>query len=177
MLFLSLLYSLWKYNITVIYCTGIYEKICLVIAWNAEQRTIPCIQMFIEVKTRTLNHYFSFTVQTLFFNRHPYKTDTFVERTPVLAFLYLLYLTHYKMNISLRQTLIACPKGVHFRDSWLVYKCYPIFSTGVALTELVESDLPMKTCYVPTQTFPETTISDKKLCRGLCLKASIQNLL
>ena len=41
------------------------KKNCLIIAWDAEQRTVSCIQMFIEVKTRTLNHYFSFIVNSL----------------------------------------------------------------------------------------------------------------
>ena len=129
------------------------KKICLVIAWNASTKNNLMHTDVYRSETRTVNHYFSFTVQTLFFNRHPYKTDTFVKRTPVPAFLYLLFLTHYKMDISLRQTLIACPRGVHFRDSWLVYKCYPIFSTGVALTYLLESDLPMKHVMFPLKRF------------------------
>ena len=53
-------------------------------------------------------------------------TDTSIRWTPrvllVPAFLYSLYLTLYKMDISLRQTLIAGPKGVRLRLSWL-YTC------------------------------------------------------
>ena len=49
------------------------------------------------------------------------------ERTPpqnghldlVPAFLYSLYLTLYKTDISLRRTLTAGPKGVRLRGSWL----------------------------------------------------------
>ena len=52
--------------------------------------------------------------------------DTSLRRTPrvllVPAFLYSLYLTLYKMDISLRQTLIASPKDVRLRLSWL-YTC------------------------------------------------------
>ena len=52
--------------------------------------------------------------------------DTSQRRTPrvllVPAFLYSLYLTLYKMDVSLRQTLIAGPKGVRLRLSWL-YTC------------------------------------------------------
>ena len=37
----------------------------------------------------------------------------------VPAFLYSLYLTLYKTDTSLRQTLRAGPKGVRLRESWL----------------------------------------------------------
>ena len=54
-------------------------------------------------------------------------TDTSIRRTPpwnrhlelVPAFLYFLYLTLYKTDISLRWTLTAGPKGVRLRGSWL----------------------------------------------------------
>ena len=39
----------------------------------------------------------------------------------VPAFLYSLYLTLYKTDISLRLTLTAGPKGVRLRGSWLVF--------------------------------------------------------
>ena len=52
-------------------------------------------------------------------------TDTSIRRTPlyngqlelVPAFLYSLYLTLYKTNISLRRTASAGPKGVRLRES------------------------------------------------------------
>ena len=53
--------------------------------------------------------------------------STLSERTPpqnghldlVPVFLYSLYLTLYKTDISLRRTLTAGPKGVRLRGSWL----------------------------------------------------------
>ena len=55
----------------------------------------------------------------------PLLTDTSIRRTPlynghlelVPAFLYFLYLTLDKMDISLRRTLTAGPKGVCLRGS------------------------------------------------------------
>ena len=61
----------------------------------------------------------------------------------VLSFLWSLYLTVYKTGISLRKTLIARPKGVPLRKSWLVFGaptsvyCCCCFCTGEAVLNLV----------------------------------------
>ena len=50
-------------------------------------------------------------------SRHLYKIDNSLKRTPRIgpAFLYSLYLTLYKTDITFRQTLCAIPKGVHLK--------------------------------------------------------------
>ena len=54
-------------------------------------------------------------------NRHLYKTNTSEKPTPTVGpFLSLpLFLTLYKMDISLRWTFTTGSKGVHLRESWL----------------------------------------------------------
>ena len=83
-------------------------------------------------KTRKRLVIFKFTFQfsnvesvysLLSFNRHLYKTDTSVKRTLRVAFLYSLYLTLCKTDISLRRTHNTGPQGVRLRKSWLYYVC------------------------------------------------------
>ena len=58
-----------------------------------------------------------------------YKSVGHLELVP--AFLYSLFLTLYKMDIPLKQSLSACPKGVHVRES-LLYT-YPVISSAESL--------------------------------------------
>ena len=63
-------------------------------------------------------------------------TDTFLKRTPRVcpSFLYSLYLTLYKTDISLRRTLTAGPKGVRLRGSWLyTFHCDTCISSYIRL--------------------------------------------
>ena len=94
-------------------------------------------------------------------------TDTSIRRTllyngrlelvPALA--YSLYLTLYKMDISLRQTLSAGPKGVRLGESWL----YPFLNKN-------------------SRTFKDTFLifqglhSAQKRALGLCLFYFFQNM-
>ena len=58
-------------------------------------------------------------IQSTHSHVHLYKTDTSVNGHSelVLAFLYSLYLTFYKTDISLRQAHTAGPQGVRLRKS------------------------------------------------------------
>ena len=75
--------------------------------------TVSILSLFFEVSV--VNQKYS----RLSLNGHLYKTDTslngHLELVP--AFLYSLYLTLYKTDISLRRTLTAGPKGVPLRGS------------------------------------------------------------
>ena len=88
--------------------------------------------------------------RTLLYNGH-------LELVPALA--YSLYLTLYKMDISLRQTLSAGPKGVRLGESWL----YPFLNKN-------------------SRTFKDTFLilqglhSAQKRALGLCLFYFFQNM-
>ena len=49
------------------------------------------------------------------------------------AFVYSLYLTLFKKDISLRRTLGASPKGVRLGESWLYIYGEPLISLEVPL--------------------------------------------
>lgn len=84
----------------------------------------------------------SFWAQVLFrFTVDSLLTDTSLRRTPlynghlelVPAFLYSLYLTFYKTNISLRRTASAGPRRVRLGENWLYLDD---FAANVSTVEL-----------------------------------------
>ena len=94
-----------------LYCVRAYDN-CYCIMLSQTKMVVA----HTTVSKNSLCH--SSTYSRLSLNRHLYKMVTSVKRTlrvgPCLSL--LLYLTLYKTDISLRQTL-AGPKGVRLRES------------------------------------------------------------